>query len=86
MAGAVLGLSADDETIVPAADIATSFPTFAETLAALGAPIVTRSLALAASRRRRRRAGATQTSTSWALAERREEVDEVRAVGARRSR
>ena len=39
MAGAVLGLSADDETIVPAADIATSFPTFADTLAALGAPI-----------------------------------------------
>ena len=37
MAGAVLGLSAGDETIVPAADIATSFPTFAETLAALGA-------------------------------------------------
>jgi 3-phosphoshikimate 1-carboxyvinyltransferase len=39
MAGAVLGLSAGDETIVPAADIATSFPTFAETLAALGAAI-----------------------------------------------
>src|SRR3954465_5309013 len=39
MAGAVMGLSAGDETIVPAADIATSFPTFAETLAALGAPI-----------------------------------------------
>ena len=39
MAGAVLGLSAADETIVPAADIATSFPTFAETLAALGAAI-----------------------------------------------
>ena len=35
MAGAVMGLSADDETIIPAADIATSFPTFAETLAAL---------------------------------------------------
>jgi len=39
MAGAVLGLSAGDETVVPAADIATSFPTFAETLAALGASI-----------------------------------------------
>ena len=39
MAGAVMGLSAGDETIVPAADIATSFPTFAETLAALGARI-----------------------------------------------
>lgn len=39
MAGAVMGLSADDETIIPAADIATSFPTFAETLAALGAPV-----------------------------------------------
>jgi 3-phosphoshikimate 1-carboxyvinyltransferase len=39
MAGAVLGLSAADETVVPAADIATSFPTFAETLGALGAQI-----------------------------------------------
>jgi 3-phosphoshikimate 1-carboxyvinyltransferase len=39
MAGAVLGLASDDETIVPAADIATSFPTFADSLAALGAPI-----------------------------------------------
>ena len=39
MAGAVLGLSAGDETVVPAADIATSFPTFAETLGALGAPL-----------------------------------------------
>jgi 3-phosphoshikimate 1-carboxyvinyltransferase len=39
MAGAVLGLSADEETVVPGADIATSFPTFAETLAALGAPV-----------------------------------------------
>jgi 3-phosphoshikimate 1-carboxyvinyltransferase len=39
MAGAVMGLSADDETIIPAADIATSFPTFAETLASLGAPV-----------------------------------------------
>ena len=39
MAGAVMGLSAGDETVVPAADIATSFPSFADTLAALGAPI-----------------------------------------------
>jgi 3-phosphoshikimate 1-carboxyvinyltransferase len=39
MAGAVLGLSASDETVVPAADIATSFPSFASTLAALGASI-----------------------------------------------
>jgi 3-phosphoshikimate 1-carboxyvinyltransferase len=39
MAGAVLGLSAGDETTVPAADIATSFPTFEGTLAALGAAI-----------------------------------------------
>jgi 3-phosphoshikimate 1-carboxyvinyltransferase len=39
MAGAVLGLSASDETTVPAADIATSFPSFADTLANLGAPI-----------------------------------------------
>jgi hypothetical protein len=35
----VLGLSAGDETVVPAADIATSFPTFAATLATLGAAI-----------------------------------------------
>ncbi|HEY7375995.1 MAG TPA: 3-phosphoshikimate 1-carboxyvinyltransferase [Polyangia bacterium] len=39
MAGAVMGLSAGDETVVPAADIATSFPTFAETLGALGATL-----------------------------------------------
>jgi 3-phosphoshikimate 1-carboxyvinyltransferase len=39
MAGAVLGLSGGDETVVPAADIATSFPSFAATLAALGAAI-----------------------------------------------
>jgi 3-phosphoshikimate 1-carboxyvinyltransferase len=39
MAGAILGLSSADETTVPAADIMTSFPTFAETLAALGATI-----------------------------------------------
>jgi hypothetical protein len=34
-----MGLAAADETVVPAADIATSFPSFAETLGALGAPI-----------------------------------------------
>ena len=39
MAGAILGLSSDDETVVPAADIATSFPSFATTLAALGAAV-----------------------------------------------
>jgi 3-phosphoshikimate 1-carboxyvinyltransferase len=39
MAGAILGLISGDETTVPTADIGTSFPTFAETLAALGAPI-----------------------------------------------
>jgi 3-phosphoshikimate 1-carboxyvinyltransferase len=39
MAGAVLGLSAGDETLVPAADIATSFPSFADTLRVLGATI-----------------------------------------------
>jgi 5-enolpyruvylshikimate-3-phosphate synthase len=39
MAGAVLGLRAADETVVPAADIATSFPSFAATLAELGAAI-----------------------------------------------
>jgi 3-phosphoshikimate 1-carboxyvinyltransferase len=39
MAGAILGLTATDETTVPTADIGTSFPTFAETLAALGASI-----------------------------------------------
>ncbi len=37
MAGAVLGLLSDDETIVPSEDIATSFPTFGEILQALGA-------------------------------------------------
>ena len=37
MAGAVLGLVAGDETVIPAAEIATSFPTFAETLRGLGA-------------------------------------------------
>jgi 3-phosphoshikimate 1-carboxyvinyltransferase len=41
MAGAILGLAAGegDETTVPADDIATSFPTFADTLRALGAPL-----------------------------------------------
>jgi 3-phosphoshikimate 1-carboxyvinyltransferase len=39
MSGAVLGLVAGDETTVPTADIGTSFPSFAETLAALGASI-----------------------------------------------
>ncbi len=39
MAGAVLGLAAEagDETLIPADDIATSFPAFAETLRTLGA-------------------------------------------------
>jgi 3-phosphoshikimate 1-carboxyvinyltransferase len=39
MAGAVLGLCSGEETVVPAGDIATSFPTFAETLRALGAKV-----------------------------------------------
>jgi 3-phosphoshikimate 1-carboxyvinyltransferase len=39
MAGAILGLTSPDETTVPAADILTSFPTFAETLVGLGALI-----------------------------------------------
>jgi 3-phosphoshikimate 1-carboxyvinyltransferase len=39
MAGAVLGLLAEEETLVPSEDIATSFPTFAEILRALGAQI-----------------------------------------------
>jgi len=41
MAGAILGLAgaADDETVIPAEEIATSFPTFADTLRALGAGI-----------------------------------------------
>jgi len=42
MAGAVLGLCAEDETLIPAEDIATSFPTFAEILRGLGAVIETR--------------------------------------------
>jgi 5-enolpyruvylshikimate-3-phosphate synthase len=41
MAGAVLGLVAEagEETVVPAQDIATSFPTFADTLRKLGASL-----------------------------------------------
>jgi 3-phosphoshikimate 1-carboxyvinyltransferase len=39
MSGAILGLLSDADTSVPAADIATSFPTFASTLRALGADI-----------------------------------------------
>jgi len=39
MAGAILGLSGDDETLIPADDVATSFPTFADTLRALGAAL-----------------------------------------------
>jgi 3-phosphoshikimate 1-carboxyvinyltransferase len=37
MAGVVLGLLSDQETLVPSEDIATSFPTFTEILQALGA-------------------------------------------------
>jgi 3-phosphoshikimate 1-carboxyvinyltransferase len=36
MAGAVLGLLSEEETLVPSEDIATSFPTFGEILQALG--------------------------------------------------
>ena len=39
MAGAILGLTSPDETTVPAADITTSFPSFASTLVDLGAAI-----------------------------------------------
>lgn len=39
MAGALLGLLADGETLVPSEDIATSFPTFADILRSLGADI-----------------------------------------------
>ena len=39
MAGAILGLTSAEDTTVPTADILTSFPTFAETLAGLGASI-----------------------------------------------
>jgi 3-phosphoshikimate 1-carboxyvinyltransferase len=36
MAGAILGLLSDQETLVPSEDIATSFPTFAEIIQSLG--------------------------------------------------
>ena len=39
MAGVVLGLLSDEETVVPSEDIATSFPTFTEILRALGASL-----------------------------------------------
>jgi 3-phosphoshikimate 1-carboxyvinyltransferase len=39
MAGAVLGLLSDEETVVPSEDIATSFPTFGEILQALGGQV-----------------------------------------------
>jgi 3-phosphoshikimate 1-carboxyvinyltransferase len=39
MAGAVLGLLSDEETLVPSEDIATSFPTFAHLLQELGASL-----------------------------------------------
>ena len=39
MAGAVLGMLSDGETLVPSEDIATSFPTFAEILQGLGASL-----------------------------------------------
>ncbi|HVV17114.1 MAG TPA: 3-phosphoshikimate 1-carboxyvinyltransferase [Polyangia bacterium] len=39
MSGAILGLRGEDETTIPTADIGTSFPTFATTLATLGASI-----------------------------------------------
>ncbi len=41
MSGAILGLRSGDETTIPTADIGTSFPTFAKTLAELGAAIET---------------------------------------------
>jgi 3-phosphoshikimate 1-carboxyvinyltransferase len=39
MAGAVLGLLSNEETVVPSEDIATSFPTFGEILQALGGSV-----------------------------------------------
>jgi 3-phosphoshikimate 1-carboxyvinyltransferase len=39
MAGAVLGLLADEDTVVPSEDIATSFPTFRDILVGLGASV-----------------------------------------------
>jgi 3-phosphoshikimate 1-carboxyvinyltransferase len=41
MAGAILGLLSEEETVVPGEDIATSFPTFAELLQGLGANLKT---------------------------------------------
>ena len=41
MAGAILGLTSSGETRIPAADIATSFPSFAATLSTLGASLET---------------------------------------------
>ena len=40
MSGAILGLVSAEETVVPAEEIATSFPTFADTLRGLGATLV----------------------------------------------
>jgi len=39
MSGAILGLVAEEETLVPAEEIATSFPSFADTLRDLGASL-----------------------------------------------
>jgi 3-phosphoshikimate 1-carboxyvinyltransferase len=39
MAGAILGLMAPDTTEVPSQDITTSFPSFAQLLQVLGAPV-----------------------------------------------
>jgi 3-phosphoshikimate 1-carboxyvinyltransferase len=39
MAGAILGLLSNDETVVPSEEIATSFPTFAEIFQALGGSV-----------------------------------------------
>jgi len=39
MSGAILGLVAEEETLVPAEEIATSFPSFADTLRDLGAAL-----------------------------------------------
>jgi 3-phosphoshikimate 1-carboxyvinyltransferase len=40
MSGAILGLVAAEETVVPSEEIATSFPTFADTLRGLGATLI----------------------------------------------
>jgi 5-enolpyruvylshikimate-3-phosphate synthase len=39
MAGAILGLVAAEPTEIPSQDIATSFPSFAQLLQVLGAPV-----------------------------------------------